>query len=174
MSDYLGLSPELFSTLVAPLASRSSVLRSLLDDGADTDMVCPRGRCPVGDRGPVCTGGNSSLILEVEDEDTDTLELLQDVPAANPALSPEAWTVRILPVGAGSGSALWDEALLKASGRVWSSGDELDLLRVLELLLLWVKESSGSWAPGVQRLSRGWSMGIPPSLTSSSVDLSSS
>lgn len=159
-----------------PLASRSSVLRSLLDDGADTDMVCPRGRCPVGDRGPVCTGGNSSLILEVEEEDTDTLELLQDVPAVDPALSPgastQAWTVGILLVGAGS--TLWDEALLKASGRVWSSGEELDLLRVLELLLLWVKESSGSWAPGVQRLSGGWSMGIPPSLTSSRVDLSSS
>lgn len=54
-SCYLGLSPELFSALDGPPRlwyESLSIFLSLRDEGADTEMVCPRGLCPVGDRGP--------------------------------------------------------------------------------------------------------------------------
>lgn len=65
---HLGLRPEIFSVLLGPdrlwYESRS-VLLSLLD-GADTEIVWPRGRWPPpGEIGPGWAGpaGNSSLIL---------------------------------------------------------------------------------------------------------------
>lgn len=65
---HLGFRPEIFSVLLGPdrlwYESRS-VLLSLLD-GADTEMVWPRGRWPPpGEIGPGWAGpvGNSSLIL---------------------------------------------------------------------------------------------------------------
>lgn len=83
--------------------------------------------------------GNSSLILE--DEETETLALALDGPAdvtlsPGQVLSPEAslslaWTVGILELSRSPPAALWAAALVKASGRVCSSGDELDLLSVV-------------------------------------------
>lgn len=123
----------------------------------------------MGDWGPGWAVGNSSLIRDVDDEETETLVLVLvlDGPA-DPALSPGAslsgpGAVWILEHSTSPPVALW--ALLIASGRVCSSGDELDCFRGVG-----EKVRSGSWGPG---LSAGWSIGIPPSLTSSSVDLSS-
>lgn len=66
-------------------------------------------------------------------------------------------------------------ALEKASGRVCSSGEELDLFRPWPWGwgCVW-NGSSGPWLPGVDAPRLGWSMGMAPSLTSSSVDFSSS
>lgn len=67
--EYLGLRPEIFSALLGPdrlWYESLSVLLSLLEEGADTEMVCPRGRWPpLGEMGPGCAGaaGNSNLIL---------------------------------------------------------------------------------------------------------------
>lgn len=67
--DYLGLRPETFSALLSPERlwyESLSVFLSLLEDGADTEMVWPRGRWPpLGEIGPGCAGaaGNSNLIL---------------------------------------------------------------------------------------------------------------
>lgn len=66
--EYLGLRPAIFSMLPGPdrpWYESLSVLLSLLE-GADTEIVCPRGRWPpLGEIGPGCTGaaGNSNLIL---------------------------------------------------------------------------------------------------------------
>lgn len=67
--EYLGLRPEIFSALPGPdrlWYESLSVLLSLLDEGADTEIVCPRGRWPPpGEMGPICDGaaGKSNLIL---------------------------------------------------------------------------------------------------------------
>lgn len=182
---YLGLSPELFSALDTPplpwYASRSDLL-SLCDEGAETEMVCPRGLCPLGDREPGWALGNSSFIFELE-EDMDTLgptlwvpavPILSDSPGVS--LSAEPWTETLFPstglldLGSSPAPAPEPVALAKASGSVCSSGEELDLFKVCE----WEKGKSESGAPGVEKVKGGWSIGMPPSLTSSRVDLSSS
>lgn len=140
-------------------------------------MVCPRGLCPPGDREPGWALGNSSFILE---EDVDTLVAMLWGPA-EPTLSPsprvslsaEPWADMLFPstglLDLGRSPAPEPAALAKASGRVWSSGEELDLFKVC----VWEKGKSESGAPGVE-VKGGWSIGMPPSLTSSRVDLSSS
>lgn len=66
-------------------------------------------------------------------------------------------------------------ALVKASGSVCSSGEELDLFSPWPWDWEWLwKGRSGPWLPGVEGPTLGWSMGIAPSLTSSRVDFSSS
>lgn len=106
--------------------------------------------------------GNSSLILEVEDEETETLALELDGPAdealsPGQALSPKAsiseaaWTVWISELSTSPSAALWAAAFVKASGSVWSSGEELDLLRVVPC----VKSRSDSFGPGVERAGGG-------------------
>lgn len=94
-------------------------------------MVCPRGLCPLGDTGPGWDVGNSSFILDVDEDEMDTLALdptLSPCQGASPgtSLSGGAWA---LEQRASPAAAL--VALVKASGSVWSSGDELDLLRVV-------------------------------------------
>lgn len=125
-----------FSALVEPprlwYESLSDFL-SLRDDGAETEMVCPRGLCPVGDTGPGWEVGNSSFILDVDEDEMDALVLdatLSPCQTASPgtSLSGGAWA---LMQRASPNAALRTVALVKASGSVWSSGEELDLLRVV-------------------------------------------
>lgn len=189
--EYLGLRPAIFSVLPGPdrlWYESLSVLLSLLE-GADTEIVCPRGRWPpLGEIGPGCIGaaGNSNLILPA--------------PAAGPSL-PCPWpssplaSVMVPSIfsrwGGGGGGLPSDgvldhdtspvadsdsmAALEKASGKVWSSGEELDLFSPCPWGSVWVwRGSSGPWLPGVEGPRLGLSMGIAPSLTSSSVDFSSS
>lgn len=97
--------------------SRSDIL-SRRDEGAETEMVWPRGRCPLADPELDWMLGNSSFILETDaGPSTET-----DVRLCSSAT--------LLPSGLSGRVAISPVARAKASGRVWSSGDELDLLRV--------------------------------------------
>lgn len=200
IAEYLGLRPEIFSALLGPdrlWYESLSLLLSLLEEGADTEMVCPRGRWPpLGEMGPGCAGaaGNSNLILAPPFWDDTTAGpstpwLWPPSPLLSPPVLPSTFSFSKwgcwgwgLPSEGALGRDVSPEAvsdsiaaLEKASGKVWSSGEELDLFSPWPWDWVWVwKGSSGPWLPGVEDPRVGWSMGIAPSLTSSSVDFSSS
>lgn len=194
--EYLGLSPEIFSALLGPgrlWYESLSVL--LLEEGADTEIVWPRGRWPpLGETGPDCAGGKDNLIPAAPLWDDTTAWpspawLGPPAPVVSTAALPSTlsfsscgcWSWGLPSEGAlGRGASpgtLSDSmaALVKASGNVWSSGEELDLLSPWpwDWVCVW-KGRSGPWLPGVDGPTVGWSIGIAPSLTSSRVDFSSS
>lgn len=160
-------------------------------------MVWPRGRWPLGERGPGCgCEGHSRRMRGAAEEDEDMLApaTLTPPPPPPPAPPPSATVAESLcppaslPPASRSPWALpstgvrtrgvsptplpeAEAALAKASGKVCSSGEELDLLSVV---WEWGNGRSGSCGSVGESVSGGWSMGMAPSLTSSKVDFSSS
>lgn len=157
-STHLGFIPGTFSALEAAvllLKASLSILFPLLD-GAESEMVYPRGRCPEGERGEV-TGPVPS-----NPPDPVTLAsspLPSQLPSPSPSRFPD-WDFDFTSVLSLLVTSL-PFASLRTSCSVCSSGEELDLLSGWDG---W-KESSSSVRPSSD--GRTLPMGIPPSTRSS-------
>lgn len=149
--------PGTFSVLEAPALLLKASLSTLLPlrDGAESEMVYPLGRRPLGERGQLegkgpsgCTGPRPWLSSPGAD---------QEAPA--PSRIPDC--DRALASGLSRPTSVLSPGSPSMSCRVCSSGEELDLLRGWEG---WKESSTEGRAPSEETAR---SMGIPPAASSS-------
>lgn len=154
---HLGLIPGTFSVLEAPALLLKASLSTLLPlrDGAESEMVYPLGRRPLGERGQPegkgpsgCAGPRPWLSSPEAD---------QEAPA--PSRIPDC--DRALASGLSRPTSVLSPGSPSMSCRVCSSGEELDLLRGWEG---WKESSTEGRAPSEETAR---SMGIPPVASSS-------